>query len=72
MPAFMVNAGYNWLENSINIPAGIIDGVYFDTDRPQYMNYGALGLVIGHELTHGFDDMGSQWDANGMELPAMM
>ena len=72
MQAYMVNAEYNPHENSINIPAGIIDGVWFDTDRPQYMNYGALGLVIGHELTHGFDDMGSQWDAKGMELLAVL
>ena len=58
--AAIVNAFYNSAENSINFPAGILDGVFFQEDRPLYMNYGAIGFVVGHEITHGFDDQGSQ------------
>ena len=60
-----VNAYYNPSGNSINILAGILDGVFYNADRPLYMNYGALGFVVGHEITHGFDDGGSQYDGEG-------
>merc|ERR1719357_833771 len=61
----VVNAFYSPSINIINIPAGILDGVFFHEKRPLYMNYGGIGYVIGHETSHGFDDRGSQRDANG-------
>jgi len=59
------HAYYSQDENLININEAILDGVFFNADRPQYMNYGAIGHVVGHEITHGFDDRGSQYDGDG-------
>ena len=63
--AATVNAFYFGPFNSINICAAILSGVVFNVNRPRYMNYGALGMVTGHEITHGFDDQGSQRDGDG-------
>jgi putative endopeptidase len=60
-----VNAYYNPLENNINFPAGILQPPFYSAGRDAALNYGGAGAVIGHELTHGFDDQGRQFDANG-------
>ncbi|HTE06739.1 MAG TPA: M13 family metallopeptidase [Planctomycetota bacterium] len=60
-----VNAYYNPALNEIVFPAGILQPPYFSEDVDDAVNYGAMGAVIGHEMTHGFDDQGSQYDAQG-------
>jgi putative endopeptidase len=60
-----VNAYYNPQMNDINFPAGILQPPFFDGSRDDAVNYGAVGAVIGHELTHGFDDEGRQFDGKG-------
>jgi endothelin-converting enzyme/putative endopeptidase len=60
-----VNAYYNPTENNINFPAGILQPPFYSNRADDAVNYGAVGVVIGHELTHGFDDMGRQFDADG-------
>jgi endothelin-converting enzyme/putative endopeptidase len=60
-----VNADYNPLHNDINFPAGILQPPFFDNRMDAAVNYGAIGQVMGHELTHGFDDEGRQFDAQG-------
>ena len=60
-----VNAYYNPSINEIVFPAGILMPPQFDPDAPDAVNYGAIGMVIGHEMTHGFDDQGRQYDAVG-------
>ncbi len=61
----IINAFYDPLINSAQVPAGILQGVYFAADRPKYLNFAAIGSIIGHEISHGFDDEGSQFDAVG-------
>jgi endothelin-converting enzyme/putative endopeptidase len=60
-----VNAYYNPQMNDINFPAGILQPPFFDKKMDDAVNYGDIGGVIGHELTHGFDDEGRQFDGNG-------
>lgn len=65
MPAHMVNAYYNPSLNEIAFPAGIMQAPFFSETAEDAINYGAIGMVIGHEFTHGFDDMGSKFAADG-------
>ena len=65
MPPQTVNAYYNPSTNEICFPAGILQAPYFDPQADDASNYGAIGVVIGHEMTHGFDDQGSRFDKNG-------
>ena len=60
-----VNAYYSPLANQITFPAAILQAPYFDPNADAAVNYGAIGAVIGHEIGHGFDDQGSQFDATG-------
>ena len=60
-----VNAYYNPLVNEIVFPAGILQPPFFDPNADDALNYGAIGSVIGHEMTHGFDDQGRNFDADG-------
>lgn len=61
----IVNAYYNPTTNEICFPAGILQRPFFDPKADKAFNYGAIGVVIGHEMTHGFDDQGRQYDADG-------
>ena len=65
MPAHMVNAYYHPLLNEIAFPAGIMQPPFFNEHAEDAVNYGRIGMVIGHEFTHGFDDMGSKFAADG-------
>jgi predicted metalloendopeptidase len=65
MPPQTVNAYYNPVFNEIVFPAAILQPPFFDMAADPAINYGAIGAVIGHEMGHGFDDQGSQFDANG-------
>jgi putative endopeptidase len=60
-----VNAFYNPSMNDINFPAGVMQPAFFDTTQPDALNYGHIGLFMGHEITHGFDDQGRQFDGHG-------
>ena len=60
-----VNAYYNPPQNNINFPAGILQPPFYDNNLDAAVNFGAIGVVIGHEMTHGFDDEGSKYDPHG-------
>ncbi len=60
-----VNAYYDPTQNNINFPAGILQPPFYSNKADDAVNYGAIGAVVGHELTHGFDDEGRQFDADG-------
>jgi endothelin-converting enzyme/putative endopeptidase len=60
-----VNAYYDPTQNNINFPAGILQPPFYSNRADDAVNYGAVGMVVGHELTHGFDDQGRQFDADG-------
>jgi putative endopeptidase len=60
-----VNAYFNPLQNEIVFPAGILQPPFFDLEMDNAVNYGAIGVVIGHEMTHGYDDQGRKYDADG-------
>jgi predicted metalloendopeptidase len=65
-----INAQYNPEQNDITFPAAILQPPFFDVDADDAVNYGAIGAVIGHEISHGFDDQGSQYDGDGNLLSA--
>lgn len=65
MPPQTVNAYYNPLMNEIVFPAGILQPPFFNPEADDAVNYGSMGAIIGHELTHGFDDEGNKFDADG-------
>jgi len=60
-----INAFYNPNFNDLNFPAGILQPPFFYKDGDDALNYGAIGIIMGHEMTHGFDDNGSKFDLNG-------
>ena len=60
-----INAYYDPTTNEICFPAGILQPPFFTADGDDAINYGAIGVVIGHEMTHGFDDQGAQFDKDG-------
>lgn len=64
-PPMTINASYDPRENAITFPAGILQPPFYDHQADDALNFGAIGAAIGHELTHGFDDQGSQFDADG-------
>uniref|UniRef100_A0A914I7Z3 Uncharacterized protein n=2 Tax=Globodera TaxID=31242 RepID=A0A914I7Z3_GLORO len=61
----VVNAFYSGVKNAITFPAAILQAPFFDQNFPKAVNYGGIGAVIGHEITHGFDDQGAQFDGIG-------
>ncbi|BFZ23834.1 hypothetical protein BsWGS_26873 [Bradybaena similaris] len=64
-PSYQINAYIDHLQNEIVFPAAIMQRSFYSETFKDYINYGAIGQVIGHEITHGYDDQGKQFDANG-------
>lgn len=64
-PPVVVNAFYSTPKNQIFFPAGILQPPFYSKGYPKSLNYGGIGMVIGHEITHGFDDKGRQYDKDG-------
>lgn len=64
-PPQIVNASYSGTRNEMWFPAGILQAPFFDQSYPMAMNFGGVGMVMGHELTHGFDDQGRKYDGSG-------
>jgi putative endopeptidase len=65
MSVYVVNANYEPSNNDVTFPAGILQPPFFDPNADDAVNYGAFGVAIGHEVTHGFDDQGAQYDEKG-------
>ncbi|VDO14874.1 unnamed protein product [Rodentolepis nana] len=65
MAPHIVNAYYNPRENHIYFPAGILQKPFYDANFPLALNYGGIGVVVGHEIAHAFDRQGSKFDAKG-------
>ena len=59
------NAYYVARRNEMIFPAAFLQGIYYNGERPQYLNFGGIGSMIGHEMTHGFDAMGRNFDESG-------
>jgi predicted metalloendopeptidase len=66
MPPALVNAYYNPSENEMVFPAGILQPPFFSAEYPMALNFGGIGMVMGHELSHGFDDQGRKFDGAGV------
>ena len=54
--------------NEMRFPAAFLQGIYYNSKRPQYLNFGGIGSLIGHEMTHGFDRQGRNFDEKGKEI----
>ncbi|XP_074654741.1 endothelin-converting enzyme homolog [Tubulanus polymorphus] len=67
MAPYITNAYYTAILNEIVIPIGFLQDPYFNIDQPQYLNYASIGAILGHELSHGFDPSGSQYDGYGSD-----
>ena len=66
----VADAYYDFVTNSLYFPAGILQRVFYNSKVPDYMNFAGIGVVIGHELTHGFDNMGRHLNWKGTPIIA--
>ena len=64
-----VKESLSWIFKKKAFPAGILQAPFYDSKSPNYLNYGGIGSVIGHEITHGFDDQGRLYDKDGVYFP---